>query len=203
MTIAIVIFSLVPFYLLGAFPTGYLVAKFYGVAITSQGSGNPGATNVARVVGKKAGIITLAGDVCKGALGVTIASIVNHDAWFPAACGVALVLGHCFSLPPYLRGGKGVATALGVISALYPSSGLIALVSFGAVFSLWRIVSLSSIAATLVVPAWALVTNAGDSVCISFIAIAFVIVVRHEENLRRLIEGREPKFVAKKAQDPR
>ena len=202
MNLIVIFISLIPFYLLGAFPTGSLVAKIYGIDITSKGSGNVGATNVARVVGKRAGILTLLGDALKGALGVLIAGLVVGDAWFPGAAAVAVVLGHCFSVPPYLRGGKGVATALGVITVLYPSSSIVALVTFGAFFGIWKIVSLASIAATLVVPIWALVTNAPDTVSASLIAIAALIVMRHEQNIKRLIEGREPKFSARREESP-
>ena len=202
MNLIVIFISLIPFYLLGAFPTGSLVAKIYGIDITSKGSGNVGATNVARVVGKRAGILTLLGDALKGALGVLIAGLVVGDAWVPGAAAVAVVLGHCFSVPPYLRGGKGVATALGVITVLYPSSSIVALVTFGAFFGIWKIVSLASIAATLVVPIWALVTNAPDTVSASLIAIAALIVMRHEQNIKRLIEGREPKFSARREESP-
>ena len=198
----VILISLVPFYLIGAFPTGHLIAKIYGFDITSKGSGNVGATNVARVVGKRAGIMTLFGDALKGALGVLIAGLVVGDGWFPGAAACAVVLGHCFSVPPYLKGGKGVATALGVITVLYPSSSIVALVTFGACFGVWKIVSLASIAATLVVPMWALVTNASDSVSASLIVIAALLVMRHEQNIRRLIEGREPKFSARREESP-
>lgn len=202
MNLIVILISLVPFYLLGAFPTGHLVAKVYGIDITSRGSGNVGATNVARVVGKRAGIFTLFGDALKGALGVVIAGFVVGDAWFPGAAAVAVVLGHCFSLPPYLKGGKGVATALGVITVLYPSSSIVALATFGAFFGIWKIVSLASIAATLVVPMWALVMNAPDAVSVSLMVIAALIVMRHEQNIKRLIEGREPRFETKKEPSP-
>ncbi len=198
MNALIVGLSLIPFYLLGAFPTGYLIGKLHGINVTAQGSGNVGATNIARTVGKRAGIFTLLTDVCKGALGVALASWIAGEAWFGGAAGVALVLGHCLSLPPFLKGGKGVATALGVISVLYPSSGLVALIVFGGVFAAWRMVSLAALAATLVVPAWALITNAGDGISVSLMLIAALIVTRHEQNIRRLIEGREPKFSARK-----
>ncbi|MEY4668041.1 MAG: glycerol-3-phosphate acyltransferase [Pseudomonadota bacterium] len=200
MNLIVIIISLVPFYLFGAFPTGHLIAKLYGVDITARGSGNVGATNVARVVGRRAGILTLLGDVLKGALGVIIARIVVDDAWFPGAAAVAVVLGHCLSVPPYLKGGKGVATALGVITVLYPSSSIIALGTFGACFAIWKIVSLASIAATLIVPMWALITNAPDAVSVSFMVIAALIVMRHEQNIKRLIEGREPTFSSKKSE---
>ena len=199
MNLLVILLSLVPFYLLGAFPTGQLIAKVYGVDIASRGSGNVGATNVARVVGKRAGIFTLLGDALKGALGVVLAGLCVGESWFPGTAALAVVLGHCFSVPPYLKGGKGVATALGVITVLYPSSSLVALATFGMFFWLWRIVSLASIGATLVVPMWALVTNAPDAVSVSLMLIAVVIVMRHEENIKRLIEGREPRFQGRKA----
>lgn len=194
----VVVISLVPFYLLGAFPTGILISKAHGIDISSQGSGNVGATNVARVIGKRAGILTLLIDACKGALGVALASWIVGKPWFVGGASLAVVLGHCFSIPTILKGGKGVATALGVISVLYPSSSIVALVMFGGVFAMWRIVSLAAIAATLVVPMWALVTNASDSVSVSLILIAALIVMRHEQNIRRLIEGREPTFGSRK-----
>jgi len=201
MNVIVLLVSLVPFYVLGAFPTGFLVSKLHGVDIASQGSGNVGATNVSRVLGKRAGVLTLLVDVCKGALGVALASWIVGDPWFVGGACFALVLGHCFSIPTVLKGGKGVATALGVIAVLYPSSAPVALIVFGAFFAVWRIVSLASIAATLVVPLWALITNATDSQSLALIAIAALIVMRHEQNIRRLIEGREPTFSARKDAD--
>jgi glycerol-3-phosphate acyltransferase PlsY len=198
MNLIVLVFSLLPFYLLGAFPTGHLVSKLHGIDIERQGSGNVGATNVARVVGKRAGILTLLIDACKGALGVALASWTVGEPWFVGGASFAVVLGHCFSIPTILKGGKGVATALGVISVLYPSSSIVALVVFGAVFGMWRIVSLAAITATLMVPVWALVTNASDAVSTSLMLIAALIVMRHDQNIRRLIEGREPTFTARK-----
>ncbi len=193
MTVLILI-SLLPFYLIGAFPTGTLISKLHGVDIASQGSGNVGATNVARVVGKRAGIFTLLCDALKGALGVGVAALVVGIQWYVVSAGVAVVLGHCFSIPRYLKGGKGVATALGVIFALYPSSAAVALVTFGVVFAFSRIVSLASLAATCLVPLWAFVSNAPDATGVGFLAIAATIAYRHQENIRRIMEGREPKF---------
>lgn len=186
--------SLLPFYLLGAFPTGYLISKAHGIEIATSGSGNVGATNVARVIGKRAGILTLLIDVIKGALGVVLAQTLVGEEWFVAGASFAVVLGHCFSLPPLLKGGKGVATALGVITLLYPSSAPVALITFALVFGVWRIVSLASILATLIVPAWALVTNASNSQSLALALMAALIVMRHEQNIRRLIEGREARF---------
>jgi glycerol-3-phosphate acyltransferase PlsY len=186
--------SLIPFYLLGSFPTGYLVARLHGVDITSVGSGNVGATNVSRALGKKAGVLTLLVDVLKGSLAVLIASLLSDIGWFQAASGVAVVCGHCFSIPRYLKGGKGVATALGVLVALDPRSALVAIVMFSVLFYTRKIVSLASVGAALVVPAFSLVINAPDYIVIAQVLMAGVLIYRHRENVKRLIEGREPRF---------
>ncbi len=197
MSLGLTFISLVPFYLIGAFPTGKIVATSHGVDITAQGSGNVGATNVARVVGKRAGILTLLGDVLKGTVGIVLASVMADASWFPPVAGIALVLGHCFSVPPWLKGGKGVATALGVVLALHPPSAAVALIAFGVVFAIWKVVSLASMSAALIVPITSFLFNLGEAVTVAFAAIALVVVARHEENIRRLIEGREPTFRSK------
>src|SRR5689334_1360058 len=103
------LFALIPFYALGTFPTGRILARLKGVDITQTGSGNVGATNVSRVLGPRSGIITLAIDVAKGILAVMLASAFSGDnSVYTAAAGVAVVLGHCFSIPGVWRGGKGV-----------------------------------------------------------------------------------------------
>jgi glycerol-3-phosphate acyltransferase PlsY len=190
--------ALIPFYILGAFPTGYLMARLHGVDITAVGSGNVGATNVSRVVGKKAGILTLLVDVFKGAFAVAAASGIASSPMFIGLSAIAVVAGHCFSIPPYLKGGKGVATALGVIFVLAAQTGVVALIVFTAVFAAKRIVSLSSICATLAVPAYAMAMNLPDYVAASEACIAALLIYRHRENIRRLIEGSEPKFSARR-----
>jgi glycerol-3-phosphate acyltransferase PlsY len=196
MKLFVILLSLLPFYLLGSFPTGYLIAKAKGVDITASGSGNVGATNVARVVGKRSGIFTLLGDLVKGCLGVLLARLIGVADWFVASAAVAVVLGHCFSVPPYLKGGKGVATALGVLCALKPFSAVVALVSFGVVFYISRIVSLASVAAALIVPAAALIAGVAEVDAIAIASIGLILVARHEENIKRLIAGKEPRFSA-------
>jgi glycerol-3-phosphate acyltransferase PlsY len=192
---------LIPFYLLGSFPTGVLIARLNGFDITAHGSGNVGATNVARVVGKRAGLFTLVGDMAKGLLGVLIASACTSSQTFVAAAGAAVVAGHCFSVPPFLRGGKGVATSFGVIVALSWVCALVALAVFGAVFAVTRIVSLSSLCSAIVVPLTALLINLPDATCVAFIVIAMVVVIRHKENVQRLVEGREPRFQVRHPSD--
>lgn len=199
MSTILILAALVPFYLLGAFPTGVLVAKSYKVDVTAHGSGNVGATNVARVIGKKAGIVTLLGDVLKGVVGVVVAGLIVHNNWFAAAAGIALVLGHCFSVPPILKGGKGVATALGVTLALHPWSAAVAVGSFALVFATSRIVSLASISASLMVPLGGFLLNLQEATTIALATIGLIVVARHQENIRRLIEGREPRFESKRS----
>lgn len=196
MNIFIALGALLPFYLMGAFPTGVIVAKAHGIDITRRGSGNVGATNVARVVGKRAGVITLLVDVAKGAVGTLVATLLFGGSWLTAGAGVALVCGHCFSIPPWLRGGKGVATALGVLIALAPIGALVGVVMFAAVFWISRIVSLASIISSIAVPAYLLITNAPSDVSAAEGIIALLLVYRHKENITRLIEGREPRFSA-------
>jgi glycerol-3-phosphate acyltransferase PlsY len=195
-TFVATLIALIPFYLIGTFPSGYLLAKLRGVDITKQGSGNVGATNVARSLGKKAGILTLVLDLTKGLLAIYLVSLLADQGWFVAAAAVAVVCGHCFSIPPLLKGGKGVATGLGVLIALAPGAGVTSVVIFVLLFSATRFVSLSSIVATLSAPIYSLVTNQPEAKSLALMAIALVIVYRHRENIQRLIEGRETKFRA-------
>ncbi|MCB0353473.1 MAG: glycerol-3-phosphate 1-O-acyltransferase PlsY [Bdellovibrionales bacterium] len=192
-------FSLAPFYLLGAFPTGRLVGKLYGIDVTREGSGNIGATNVARVIGKKAGITTLSIDLAKGFLccflGAWLASDESYGAW----SGLAGVFGHCFSIPP-LKGGKGVATTSGVMLWLSPLSLLLALFVFAGVYSMKRVVSLASVAAALFLPLPSLLNQSNSNIPITLVAAcaALIVVFRHKENLKRFSEGREEVFQSKK-----
>jgi glycerol-3-phosphate acyltransferase PlsY len=212
----LLVLSLLPFYALGAFPTGRLVAARHGMQIEAHGSGNVGATNVARVVGKKAGLLTLAGDVVKGLGGILLAQLLFADATLAemavrtetattvrltgamnprlaAIAGLVLVAGHCFSFPRW-RGGKGVATALGVLLGLAPGLAVAALLLFATTFAWWRIVSLSSITAALSAPIINLLLGYPDDLLGPIALIAILVSIRHKENLVRLVEGREPRF---------
>ena len=188
------IFALLPFYLCGALPTGYLISKHYGASITTEGSGNVGATNVARVLGKRAGLLTLAGDILKGYLSVALAALLTDSMGFLAAAAVATVAGHCFSIPGKLKGGKGVATALGVFIYLSPVSALTGVVVFLLVFAAFRYVSLASVAAALTAPICGLLAGAAEVTNIAMISISLLVVLRHKSNLLRLSAGKEPKF---------
>lgn len=187
------ILSLLPFYLIGAIPTGFILAKINGIDITKKGSNNPGATNVARVLGTKAGLTTLILDLLKGILAVVLARTFLDASVF-AWAGFAAVLGHCYSIPGLLKGGKGVATGLGVFLTLAPLCTLLGLVTFGVVFLISRIISLSSIVAALVTPLVGLFAISSNQVLLAMMAIALLVVARHKPNIQRLLRGEEPKF---------
>ncbi len=190
--------ALIPFYFLGAFPTGRLIAASKGIDLEKVGSGNVGATNVSRALGKKAGLLTLLFDMGKGALAVLLAGLLSEHLLFVALAGLAVVSGHCFSLPGKWKGGKGVATAFGSYLAFEPMSAGLALGVFLIVFSIWRYVSLASVAAALAAPFAILFSAEIQSTFLVFCAISILVVWRHKDNLHRLVEGRETKFSANK-----
>lgn len=193
------------FYLIGAFPTGYLVGRIHGITIWEHGSGNVGATNISRVVGKKAGLMTLGGDMLKGFLPLTIAGTLGSFSAQNLGClALFLVLGHCLSLPPYLRGGKGVATALGAFLGLSPLLALFAVVTFAVSMAACRIVSLSSVLSAVLVPVYAMIFAAGrhQPMVPWLMLISATVIVRHRENISRLIQGTEKKFEFKKKISP-
>ena len=200
MSIFLTACSLLPFYLLGTFPTGYLISKSQGVDISSVGSGNVGATNVMRALGKKAGLFTLLGDILKGLAAVAIASALSGRNDYACYAGIAVVAGHCFSIPGKLKGGKGVATALGVILFLSPTAALFVIAIFAAVLEMWKMVSLASVSASLIAPIFTMLTGQPDYLNQSFAAIALIITYRHRANLSRIAQGKEPK--RRKSNDP-
>ena len=146
----------IPFgaYLLGSIPFGVLLARLAGAGdVRSAGSGNIGATNVARVAGPLAGILTLVLDTAKGAAAVLLADrLANGSAMWVILAGLAVLMGHCFPIWLRFKGGKGVATALGVFLMLSPPSALAALFVFVLVVGYWKYVSLGSISAAAAMP---------------------------------------------------
>lgn len=195
-------------YLLGAIPFGLLLGKVFGGAdVRKAGSGNIGATNVARVAGPVAGVFTLALDAAKGAAAVWLAGRFANDsaAWMTIA-GLAALAGHCFPIWLGFRGGKGVATAAGVFLALCPLALLGSLTLFLLVVLFWRYVSLGSIAAAASMPLfvyflWAPHHAPPLTVTFGALAAALLIVYKHDANIQRLVEGREPRFSFGKSKD--
>ena len=188
-------------YLLGSIPFGFLLAKLFGrTDVRTAGSGNIGATNVLRVAGPAAGILTLLLDAGKGWLSVWIASRVLHaDSGIIVAGGFLALVGHCFPVWLRFRGGKGVATAAGVFLALCPKALLAALILFALVVWYSRYVSLGSLVAAAAIPLlvyllWAPHFAPPIIVTLGGIAIALLVIYQHRANIGRLIRGEEPQF---------
>jgi glycerol-3-phosphate acyltransferase PlsY len=192
-------------YLLGSLPFGYLVAKAHGVDIFKVGSGNPGATNVKRTLGPKAGNTVLALDVLKGAVATAWPLlpllVTPHEEVLQLIGVVAAVLGHSFSIFTRFRGGKGVATAAGGLVVLMPVACAVAGVVWVATFYTSRYVSLASILAAMAVAVapWFLQYHVATSVVASVLGL--FVVIRHHSNISRLLAGTEGKFVKKPKAD--
>lgn len=182
-------------YLLGSIPVGVLVARRRDVDVRAEGSGNIGATNVARTTGKKVGAAVLLADALKGAVAMLLALALDLEgrsgSYAVALVGVAVIAGHCFPVWLRFRGGKGVATALGVFAVAAPGALVVAASVFAAVVSLSRIVSLGSISAALVMPLF-LALSGGEPALVSLGAgAAAIVIVQHRQNLRRIVRGEE------------
>ena len=188
-------------YLLGSIPFGLLFARlFSGPDVRAAGSGNIGAANVARVVGKSAGILTLIFDAGKGSAAVWLAARYSEEnaAWMMIA-GIAALAGHCFPVWLKFRGGKGVATAAGVFLILSPLATLGAVLLFLAIVCSWRYVSLGSISAATAMPLlmyflWAPGHAPPLPVSFGTLLAAVLIVWNHRANIQRLVAGEEPRF---------
>ena len=178
-------------YLLGTFPTATLATRRRGVDPTAAGSRNPGATNVYRTAGRRAGVVTLAGDLIKGAAAAGLGWAVGGHG-LGVACGVAAVVGHVAPLTRPARGGKGVATVAGMALVLFPLAALVSAAAFGAVTALTRTVSLGSIAAVAVLPAAAGALGAPGREVAALTGCAVIVIARHRGNIERLWRGEEP-----------
>jgi glycerol-3-phosphate acyltransferase PlsY len=192
------IVSIAVAYLLGSIPFGYLLVRvFRKQDIREQGSGNIGATNVARSGAKGLGLATLLLDLGKAYLAVAIAQHLAPGSYDVAvAAAVAAVLGHVFPVWLGFRGGKGVASALGVFLALTWPSALAVLVVFVAVFALTRYVSLASIIGSALFPFFGFhfVALHTPMVIFGFLFIPLLVIVKHRGNIRRLLSGTEGRF---------
>lgn len=188
-------------YLLGSLPFGYLVARAHGVDIFKVGSGNPGATNVKRVLGSKAGNTVFALDALKGALAAgwpLLPFLALPDTRIMGLVGViAAVLGHSFSIFTKFKGGKGVATAAGGLVILIPFASLIGGAVWIITFFVTRYVSLGSVLAAIAVPAASWLFKNPLPLNLVATALGLFVIVRHRENIRRLLNGTESKFIKK------
>ena len=185
---------LIAAYLIGAIPFGLLLARWVkGVDVREAGSGNIGATNVARSAGKGIGLLTLALDVAKGAAPVLIAErLLDQPKAIVVGAGFAAVLGHVFPVYLRFRGGKGVATSLGVFAAVTPMPTAIAAGIFAVVFAVTRIVSIGSLTGALaLIAAVAYFDRRPEAIALA-VAVVLLIFVRHAGNIRRIIGRIEP-----------
>ena len=181
-------------YLLGSIPTGYLLGMLAGVDVTKAGSGNVGATNVARVLGRWQGGLTLIADAAKGLIPVVVAMQSGASLGATVLAGTAAFVGHLYPIFLKFRGGKGVATALGVFIALAPLAALILLVVFSLTALTSRIVSLGSMVTAAMAPLVLWLLHYPPSVIGVAAFIGAAIIFRHRSNIYRLINGSEPRF---------
>jgi glycerol-3-phosphate acyltransferase PlsY len=188
------IILIVAAYLLGSVPSGFIFGRLVGVDVRRTGSGNIGATNVARVLGKGPGLLTLIADVAKGLVPVLLARWLSMEDWLIAGIAAAAFLGHLYPIFLRFQGGKGVATALGSMLAIaWPATLGLIFVFAGAVLSSRR-VSLGSITAAAAAPfvLWALFYPPAFIALGAF--LASMIILRHRDNISRLLAGSEPRF---------
>lgn len=211
MSVIQILSAVVLAYLIGAIPTSVWIGRiFYKVDVRTQGSGNAGATNTIRVLGYKAGIPVLVFDIFKGWLAVFIANLFFIDSGkFPDATdfkimlAIAAVIGHVFPAYVGFKGGKGIATLLGVGIALFPIAALCAVIIFALTLILSRYVSLSSMVAAITFPIIEiLILGHKDHLSLMCLAIAVAVFVpiTHRKNIRRLMKGEETKFTMRKKQ---
>jgi len=191
-------------YLLGAIPFGKIIARYAArIDITKQGSGNIGATNVARELGMKWGIITLILDLLKGFVPVILFSLLRDQGAAPdqtalASIGICALLGHMFPVFLGFQGGKGVATALGVYLALSPLSCLLGLVLFIILVALWDYISLGSILSAAAMPLLLFLFGKPEPLIMGALLMALLIWYKHRVNIQDLIRGRERKWKDRK-----
>ena len=188
-------------YLLGSVPVGVLLARMKGADPRKVGSGNIGATNVMRAAGKVTGALTLVGDILKGLLPVAVAFILGEPVIVVAAAGLAAFLGHLFPLFLGFKGGKGVATALGVYLRLDPFAVFITVIVFVLVLLKWRFVSLGSLVGVAAMPLLLYLLNAPDYYVYLALIIGALIFIKHRDNIRRLFAGTENKIGRSKDSD--
>jgi len=204
-----IVFSILAGYLLGSVPFGLLIARLKGIDIREHGSKNIGATNVWRVCGRKFGLPVFILDALKGVGAVLIARwLAVHFAggaeWAPIVAALACIIGHNFPVWLQFKGGKGVATSLGVLLAVLPCEGLAAFVVWLITFFASKYVSLASLAAAVALPICAVATqllgwgHGWPSVGFGGL-VSLLVIIRHKANIQRLLAGTENRFGKKAA----
>lgn len=182
-------------YLMGSLSTAIIVCKLMGLPDPrTQGSQNPGATNVLRIGGKKAAAITLAGDALKGLIPVLIGHALSQNMAQLGIIGLAAFLGHLYPVFFSFRGGKGVATAFGVIIGISWMSGLAVLATWLVMAQLFKISSLSALTAAVLTPLYLWLIEDSQALLIMGLIISVLLIIRHRSNIKNLISGKETKI---------
>ncbi len=181
-------------FLIGSIPTGLLIAKSKGIDLRKTGSGNIGATNVMRAIGKEAALLTLLGDIGKGIIPIIIVRLVSPGFLYEAAAGFSAIMGHNFSIFLKFKGGKGVATSLGVLTAFSPHVGLFTAMLWLITAKWTRYSSLSALVAFGLLPLSFYIIDYSRQNIIFGVIIASLIFIRHTANIKRLVQGAETKI---------
>jgi len=186
-------------YLLGSIPTGMIIARRKGVNLRKVGSGNIGATNVTRALGRGWGAVVLLCDIFKGFIPVLIArKVIGSEGWqaelWLSSTVLAALLGHCFSVFMGFQGGKGVATGFGALVALTPLAALIALCVWITSFSIYRLSALGAISAVTSLPITIFMVYPSRIFLAMSLVIAVLIFYTHRDNIKRMVEGKEKGF---------
>ena len=185
-------------YLLGSIPTGIVISRIFGKGDPRKaGSGNIGATNVGRTSGKLAGVLTLLGDALKGALPVIVTFQIMPESLLVSLVGLAAFLGHLFPVYLGFKGGKGVATGLGVMVVICPLATLLSAAVFALAAYLKRYVSLASMVAAAMLPVFMSFFPRGRNYVGMGVVVAVLIIWKHKDNIKRLVAGTENRIGGK------
>ncbi|OGW26213.1 MAG: acyl-phosphate glycerol 3-phosphate acyltransferase [Nitrospirae bacterium GWC2_42_7] len=183
-------------FMIGSIPTGLLIAKSRGIDIKKSGSGNIGATNVLRTTGRLPALLTLLGDILKGALAVLIARYFEVGMFYEGLIGICSILGHNFSLFLKFKGGKGVATSIGVLCIYSPKTALITIIIWLMIVLITRYSSLGALISFGALPVSIILLDTKDKLPIAFL-ITLILFIRHIDNVSRMLKGTESKIGGK------
>ena len=182
-------------YLLGSVSAAIIVCKMLGLSDPrTGGSGNPGTTNVMRLYGKKAAFLTLVGDIFKGIIPVLLAKVIVNSEFIIAMCGLAAFLGHIFPIYFKFKGGKGVATLIGILFATHWLLGVSYIITWILTALIFRYSSLAALIAALPIPIYSYFIEHNTQYTISFAVITIILFWRHKPNIYSLLNGKEDKI---------
>jgi glycerol-3-phosphate acyltransferase PlsY len=179
-------------FIIGSIPTGLIIARLKGIDLKQRGSGNIGATNVLRTAGKWPAVFTLCGDILKGAAAVLLARHFEAGILYAGIIGIFSILGHNYSIFLKLKGGKGVATSLGVLSVYSPLTALFTVVLWLLTVTITKYSSLGALVSFGILPLSMILFDTGEKFPIA-LTMTLMIFARHSENISRLVRGTEPK----------